>query len=84
VFDPRPVVLVDLKLDSADELRPEIALGDFQLPGEVLRLMDRLDELVTTRIESLEVRAGIPRRMVFRLVSAPTTKDAGQELEARL
>jgi hypothetical protein len=84
VFDPSPVVLMDLKLDSADQPRPETELGDFQLPGEVLRLMDRLDRLITTKVESLEVRAGLPRRMVFRLAAPNTsTEDAGQELEAR-
>jgi hypothetical protein len=83
VFDPPPVVLVDLKLDSADEPRPETTLLDFQLPGQVLRLMDRLDQLVTTKVESLEVRAGIPRRILFRL-AAPTTEGGAQESEARL
>ena len=84
VFDPPPVVLVDFKLDSTDQRRPETALADFQLPGEVLRLMDRLDELVTIKVDSLEVRAGIPRRIVFRLAPPPTsTKHAGQESEAR-
>jgi hypothetical protein len=57
---------MDLKLDSADQLRPEAALADFQLPDEVLRLIDQLDELIATKFESLEVRAGIPRRAVFR------------------
>jgi hypothetical protein len=84
LFDPPPVVLVDFKLDSADQPRPETALADFQLPGEVLRLMDRLDELVTAKIDSLEVRAGIPRRIVFRLAPPPTsTKHAAQKSEAR-
>jgi hypothetical protein len=84
VFNPPPAVLMDLKLDSADQPRPETELGDFQLPGEVLRLMDRLDKLITTKVESLEVRAGIPRRAVFRLAPPPTsTKHAGQKSEVR-
>jgi hypothetical protein len=75
VFDLPPVVLVDFKLDSADRSRPETALADFQLSGEAVRLMDRLDELVTAKIESLEVRAGIPRRVVFRLAAPPTSTE---------
>jgi hypothetical protein len=85
VFDRPPVVLVDLKLDGADQPRPEMALADFQLPGEVLRLLDRLDELITTKVESLEVRAGLPRRVVLRIAAPLTTstEDARQESEAR-
>ena len=54
VFDPPPVVIIDLKLESAEEPRPETTLPDFELPGEVVRLMDQLDQLGTTKIDSLE------------------------------
>ena len=76
---------MDLKLEGADQPRPETAVADFQLSGEVLRLMDRLDEFITTKVESLEVRAGIPRRIVFRVAAPPTTSidHASQESEAR-
>jgi hypothetical protein len=43
VFNPAPIVLVDLKLDTNDESRPEFALVDFALGHEVCRLLDRLD-----------------------------------------
>jgi hypothetical protein len=66
VFEPPPVLLIDLKLDSGDPPRPEANLTDFDLSEEVVRLMQRLDELTTTTIDSLEVRAGIPRRVIFR------------------
>lgn len=66
VFDPPPTLLVDVKLDSNDPPRPETDLADFDLTQAVIRLMDRLDHLTTTTIELLEVRAGIPRRVVFR------------------
>jgi hypothetical protein len=66
VFSPPPQVLIDMKLDS-DETppRPEINLSDFQLPAEFLRLVDHLDELNTATINLIEVRAGLPRRVVF-------------------
>ncbi len=70
VFDPPPALLMDVKLDGGDPPRPETELADFDLAREVIRLMDRLDQIVTTTIELLEVRAGIPRRVVFR--AAPT------------
>ena len=66
VFRPPPVVAVDVKLDGDDGPRREIALTDFVLRDEVCRLMDRLDELKNATIERIEVRAGIPRRIVFK------------------
>jgi len=67
VFDPPPVLLVDIKLDCRTSARLETDLRDFLLKDEAVRLMDQLDRLVTTTIELLEVRAGMPRRMILRL-----------------
>jgi hypothetical protein len=75
VFDPPPIVLVDLKLGADDEPRAETELADFAICREVLQLMDRLDELVTVTIESIEIRAGIPRRLVFRAAIPASSKD---------
>jgi hypothetical protein len=76
-FDPPPVLLIDLKLDGDDPPRPEIGLTDFGLSQEIVRLMERLDEQITTTIEILEVRAGIPRRVVFRAaIRVPTPAEA--------
>jgi len=66
VLSPAPVTLLDVKLDSDDVPRPEISLDDFALPAEVCRLLARLDELSTGTINRIEVRAGVPRRMVLR------------------
>lgn len=71
VFSPPPQVLVNVKLDSDEEPRPEINLTDFMLPAEVCRLVDRLDKLKNATIERIEVRAGIARRVVFK---APLTE----------
>jgi hypothetical protein len=65
VFEPPPVLQVDVKLDRDASLRAEINLRDFLLKDEVVRLMDHLDLLVTTTIECLEVHAGTPRRVLF-------------------
>ena len=72
VFDPPPLVLVDVKLDGGDPPRPETDLTDFELTQEVVRLLERLDDRAKTAIEVLEVRAGIPRRLVFRASAPPT------------
>jgi hypothetical protein len=66
VFDPPPVVLIDLKLDRDDVRRAEADLPDFHLSQEVVRLMEHLDKRMTTTIEVLEVHAGTPRRVAFR------------------
>jgi hypothetical protein len=65
VFHPEPIVLVDVKLDSEEGERQESDLPDFVLRAEVCRLMARFDELKNGRIERIEVRAGIPRRVII-------------------
>ena len=68
VFDPHKiVVLVDEKLDVNDAPRPESELTDFDLATELCPvMMRRLDEIRNGIIERLEVRGGIPRRVVSR------------------
>jgi hypothetical protein len=39
VFDPIPVTLKDVKLDSDEEPRPELAQSDFALNEQVCRLV---------------------------------------------
>ena len=70
VFDPEPMVLIELKLDAEETRRPEVELADFELRDEVCRLMARLDELENGTIGCIEVRAGIPRRVIFKASSA--------------
>jgi hypothetical protein len=65
VYQPEPIVLVDVRLDSDDCARPELKIADFSLSQEVRRLMLRLDELNNGKIDRLEIRAGLPRRMMF-------------------
>jgi hypothetical protein len=45
MFDPAPIVLRDLKLDSDEGSRPELAAADFCVSQEVIRLMGHLDGL---------------------------------------
>jgi len=67
VFDHSSVVIVDAKLDKEEFPRPELQLVDFELNAEVLRLISRLDELKNGTIQRLEVRAGVPRRLVLEI-----------------
>ncbi|MGO9240191.1 MAG: hypothetical protein ACLQBJ_05210 [Bryobacteraceae bacterium] len=59
------LVLVELKLDSDENPRPELHLADFDLCDEIHLMMERLDAVHNGRIQRIEVRAGIPRRMVL-------------------
>jgi hypothetical protein len=57
--------LIDLKLDSERRPRLELAQVDFALCAENIRLMALFDDIQDGRISKIEVRAGVPRRVVF-------------------
>jgi hypothetical protein len=73
-FDPPPVMLRDLKLDSDEGPRPELVLADFVVSSEVLRLMRHLDEMKIGTVRRVEVRGGIPRRILLesQVLGSPT------------
>ena len=64
VFDPFPVMLKDVKLDADEQRRPELDLRDFALSDEVIRLMNLLDKMESGSIRRIEVRGGLPRRIL--------------------
>jgi hypothetical protein len=65
MFDPFPILVKDVMLGKDEEERPELALSDFALSSEVLRLLRLLDEMKGGTIRLIEVRDGIPRRMLL-------------------
>jgi len=65
VFNPAPRVLITVELSSDEGARAEYDLGDFALPKETVRLMDHLSELGHGTVAIIEVRAGLPRRLVI-------------------
>jgi hypothetical protein len=73
LFDSGAVAVVAAKLNREEPPRAELKLSDFDLRDEVWRLMARLDEFKNGVIERIDVRAGLPWRMVFgsRLVETP-------------
>ena len=64
VFNPAPLVFVELKLDAEESPRRERDLGTFDLRAEAIRLLDELDRLGNGTVERIDVRHGIPRRMI--------------------
>jgi hypothetical protein len=73
VFHPEPTVLLDVKLDADEDERLEADLADFALRDEVRRLLAHLDQLQNGTVERIEVRSGVPRRVIIerRLTEAP-------------
>jgi hypothetical protein len=68
VFDPSPVMLKDVKLDSDEGPRPELGLADFLIGDEAHRLTRLFDNMKCGSVRRLEIRAGIPRRIVVESV----------------
>lgn len=71
---PDTDVFVDLKLDGHEAPRPEYNLGDFELSKEVVRLFRQIDAIRDGVVEQLEVRAGLPRRIVFKLPNSAESR----------
>ena len=65
ILDAESLVLADLKLDSKDSCRGELDTPDFLLCAEIIRLFDLFDAVQTAKVSKLEIRAGIPRRVVI-------------------
>jgi hypothetical protein len=64
-FDEQTGVLIDLKLDRDDDLRPE-QHGDYTLSAELVRFFAKLEGIGSGIVEQIEIRSGLPRRMLFK------------------
>jgi len=70
IEESMPLVMVDLKLDSKEGLLPKLEIEDFTLSQEVTRLMRLLDDIEDGAISKIEVRDGIPRRVIVECRAA--------------
>ena len=61
----KSIAFLGIKLDSEEFPRPEPRTEEFTLCAEVIRWMELLDAIENGTISKLEVRAGIPRRVIF-------------------
>ena len=66
VFGATTEVLHDLKLDGDETPRPELDLSDFVVCKEIGRLFSMLDSFRNGTIDHVEVRTGVPRRIIFK------------------
>ena len=70
VFSPEPRVFLELKLDAADGPRPEVRLGNFELRSQVERFIQQIRRFNNGTVERIEVRHGLPFRMVIEAMPA--------------
>jgi len=69
-FSPPPRVFVELKLDAADGPRPETRLDRFAVRSQVERFFTQIARLSQGTVEVIEVRHGLPFRMVIEAMPA--------------
>lgn len=65
VFNPVPRLLREVKFGGENGPRPESAAADFTLKVQVVELFRQLDEIGDGTVELIEVKHGLPFRMVF-------------------
>ena len=65
VFGSETRTRVNLKLDGDNGPRPEIELADFALSSELVKFFVQLQTIGDGVIDEVEIRAGLPRRIVF-------------------
>jgi hypothetical protein len=70
VFSPEPRVFLELKLDAADGPRPERRLDRFELRSQVERFIGQVARMKDGTVERVEVRHGLPFRMVIEAMPA--------------
>ncbi len=65
IWDPSPTVLSEIKLEIEEAPQLALDLADFKLSSAIRRLMLQLDQIQEGRIEKIEIREGIPRRLMI-------------------
>jgi hypothetical protein len=70
VFDPPPRVVREVKFGGENGPRPEAAASDFPLKSQVVELFQHFDEIGDGTIDVLEVKHGLPFRMVVAEAAA--------------
>jgi hypothetical protein len=64
VFDPKPRVIRDIKLGGENSPGLESGHRDFLLKTQVIELLDYLTEVNDGIVESIEVKHGLPFRLI--------------------
>ncbi len=64
VFNPPPKIVREVKFGGDNASRPEKGDPDFALKSQVIDLFRQLDEIFSGQIEVLEIKHGLPFRML--------------------
>ena len=70
VLDPPPVVFREHKFGGENGPRPELGSADFVLKQQVVELFTFFNEMQDGVIDVLEIKHGLPFRMIVREVPA--------------
>jgi hypothetical protein len=70
VLEPTPRVVLEIKIGGENGPRPERARADFLLKDQVVELLNHLRDLGDAEIEVIEVKHGLPFRMLVAQVTA--------------
>ena len=76
VFEPSPRVVREIKIGGANELDPERAEHNFLLKAQVRQFFLELLRLNNAVIERVEVKHGLPFRVI---VETPLTGDGNEK-----
>lgn len=69
-FDLPPRIVREVKFGSENGTRPEIAKDDFALKAQVRELFAQLEALGEGVISTIEIKHGLPFRMIVEEVAA--------------
>ena len=70
VLDPQPKIVREIKFGGENGSRPELHADDFTLKGQVVELFEHLDRVRDCHIETLDIKHGLPFRMLIREAAA--------------
>jgi len=70
VLDPPPRVIREVKFGGENGPRPELDAGNFLLKSQVVELFRHFDELGNGTIDVLEIKHGLPFRMLVAEAAA--------------
>ena len=66
LFDPMPEIVREVKFGSENGPRPERHTEDFTLKSQIVEMFEHLDQIRDCHVESLEIKHGLPFRMLIR------------------
>jgi hypothetical protein len=70
VFDPAPRVTQEIKLGAENGPRPELEKDDFLLRAPIIELFEHLKHIGDGRVAVIEVKHGLPFRLIVEQPAA--------------